>query len=223
MHLLQTTSGGQITFVIADAPAQYHDAIRGLAFSESADGFIKPVPTTPDTARAFDRFAHYLDTIVKQAAHEIPVPWERAFDSFLKRTSGIAADWWVTGSLAFALRGVPIEPGDIDLIVDGPGAVAWGAALADILIEPAAETSWFCKYWGRAFDHARIEWIGEVDPQSDFEYVQAFYLPAVDHLETVNWHGYAVRIPPVEPLLRMDEARGRLDRVAQVRAALGGG
>ena len=221
MRLIQRPVDDHIHFIIVDAPAKYHDAIRGLAFGESTEGFVKVLPKqTPHLDSAFARFAEYLDTIIKQVTHELPVPWEKAFEIFLHRVYSIEADWWVTGSLALALRGLPIQPGDIDLIVDGAGAIRWGQVLADIMIEPVSSTNWFCKYWGRAFDHARIEWVGEVDPQSDFSYVRDYYLPSVNNLETIHWKGYKIRIPPIEPALKMDEARGRLERVKLVRQAL---
>lgn len=221
MHLIQKTTNDLTHFIIVAAPEKYHEAIRGLAFGESVDGFIKSMPAdTPYIDTAFARYQKYLETILKQATHEIPVPWERAFDTFLQRNQSIDADWWVTGSLALTLRGLPIQPGDIDLIVDGEGAIKWGHALADMMIEPVVSTDWFCKYWGRAFDGARIEWIGDIDPQSDSPYVREYYLPAVSALETIHWRGHEIRIPPIEPHLKMDEARGRLDRVNIVRQAL---
>lgn len=221
MRLIQRPTNDSVQFVISDAPAKYHDAIRGLAFGESADGFVKELPRqTPYLDTAFARFEQHLETIIQQAAHEIPVPWEKAFERFLQRVHSIEADWWVTGSLALVLRGLPVQPGDIDLIVDGEGALRWGEVLADIMIEPVISTDWFCKYWGRAFDHARIEWVGEIDIQSDTLYVRDYYLSAVNNLKLIDWNNFSVRVSPVEPLLRMDEARGRHERVKLVRQAL---
>src|SRR5262245_40645213 len=114
MRLIQRPVDDQIHFIIVDAPAKYHDAIRGLAFSEHGDGFFKTFPKqTPYLDSAFARYAEHLETIIKQTAQEIPVPWEKAFENFLYRIYSIEADWWVTGSLALALRGLPVQPGDI--------------------------------------------------------------------------------------------------------------
>lgn len=221
MHLSWKPLEDAIVFIAEDIPPQYQDALQSLAFVKTEDGMVRFFPKdTPHLTRAFVRYERSLEAMLQQAAHEIPVPWEAALEGLLQRIRPLATDWWVTGSLAYALRGLPIEPGDLDFVIEGDGAWQWNEALVEFLIEPTYETSWFCKYWGRAFHHARIEWVGAIDPASDFAYVQDFYLPVRDHLETVTWRGYPVRIPPLEPMLKLEEMRGRLDRVNLVRKAL---
>ncbi|GIK65494.1 MAG: hypothetical protein BroJett018_32880 [Chloroflexota bacterium] len=221
MHLTWKSLDNAVLFIAEDIPTHYQDALQALAFAKTDDGMARFFPKdTPYLEMAFAHFQRSFETMLQQAAHEIPVAWEAAFEGLLQRIQSLGTDWWVTGSLAYALRGLPIEPGDLDFIVEGDGALQWREALVDLLIEPTYETSWFCKYWGRAFHHARIEWVGAIDPTSDFSYVQDFYLPVRDHLETVTWRGYSVRIPPLEPMLKLEEMRGRLDRVQLIREAL---
>jgi hypothetical protein len=42
-------------------------------------------------------------------------------------------------------------------------------------------------------------------------------------LETIHWQGYAIRVPPLDLQLAVNERRGRLERAAVIRAALVGG
>jgi hypothetical protein len=226
MHLTRHTANQLTTFTIRDAPPKYHDAIRGLAFFASEvepNAFHKPFPA--DAAyldRAFHRFQQHLEEIVQQAAGEIPVPWEAAFEQFLARTQHITADWFPVGSVPLALRGIPIAPGDVDLVVDAAGAQAWAAALEDVLIEPLTPVSdWFCSWWGRTFIGARVEWSGGIDPASEMSFVQDFYLPALPRLETVTWRGYDIRLPPIDLQLAIEEQRQRPDHIRLIRAALG--
>ena len=216
------TVDDQTQFIVVDAPEKYHDALRNLAFVQTHEGFQKDIAgSASDRDRAFDHFQQHFETIIQQAAGEIPVPWEQAFEAFLARTQPLDCDWWVTGSLGLTLRGLPITPGDIDLVVDGDGAVQWGRLLADVMVEPVSRIDgWFCQYWGRAFLHARVEWVGGVDPDDSSAYVQELYRPSVAHLETIDWHGYRVRIPPLEPQLKIEESRGRAGHVKIIRDAL---
>jgi hypothetical protein len=49
------------------------------------------------------------------------------------------------------VRGARIEPGDIDLVCSGDGALGLGAIFADAIIEPVVHdaTSPVSDYWGR--------------------------------------------------------------------------
>jgi hypothetical protein len=222
MQTLKRINDEHTEFIITNVPIKYHEAFRNLAYTQTKRGFMKSYPNdTPHLDAAYSHFEQNILTIIKQAAKEIPVPFEEGFKAFLERTYHLEADWWLGGSAALALRGLPIQPGDIDLIVDSAGARRWGDALADVMIEPVASTGgWFCELWGRAFLHARIEWTGGIDPKNDFTYVTEFYLPSVDKLETISWHGFQVRIPPLEPQLTMEKMRGRTERAALIQAAL---
>ena len=222
MHTKLQKNDDKVQFIIVDAPEKYHEVIRALAYSETEAGFMKSFPAdTPHLDRAYQNFEQHIGTIIKQSAGEAPVPLEEAFEAFLKRTYHLNTDWWVAGSVPLWLRGFDVQPGDIDLIVDSEGAIKWGNALSDAMIEPVAITGgWFCEFWGRAFLHARIEWTGGIDPENDFSYVREYYLPSVDKLETINWKGYDIRIPPVEPQLKMDEMRGRTEHVRKIRETM---
>jgi len=64
------------------------------------------------------------------------VPWRDALQEVCQRTSGQPVDWWLTGSAALAVRGVLVEPGDLDLVCDAQGATILGDLFCDTLIEP---------------------------------------------------------------------------------------
>ena len=108
----------------------------------------------------------------RQAAGHEPVPWEAALDAFLDRVDGREICWWLTRSAALAVRGLDITPRDLDLVVDDEGAGQLGELLAEWLVEPVTPvTDWVSRWWERAFLHARIEWVGGVEPQADEPFV----------------------------------------------------
>jgi hypothetical protein len=77
-------------------------------------------------------------------------------------------NWWLVGSAALAVRGLKIVPHDIDLCTDDASAHTLGILLGDCLIEPVQDVrGWVSNWFGRAFLHARIEWVGGVDENLD--------------------------------------------------------
>src|SRR5580704_7993752 len=76
----------------------------------------------PHLEQAWQGFTRYIEAVLRQAARLDPVPWRDALQEVCQRTSGQPVDWWLTGSAALAVRGVPVDPGDLDLVCDGQGA-----------------------------------------------------------------------------------------------------
>jgi hypothetical protein len=130
--------------------------------------------------------------------------------------------WWLYGSAALAVRGLEIAPGDIDVNV-GDAYLA-GELFGDLLVTPVEELDrWVAKRIGRAFYGAIIEWSSEPhaeldDPCNPHE--QGPYV--ADRIETVEWRGHRLRMPPLSAQLAVCERRGLTDRVALIRAAMAG-
>jgi len=123
--------------------------------------------------------------------------------------------------VALAVRGLDIAPRDIDLSVSDADAHRLGAALLDHLVEPVSPTpGWFCNWFGRAFLHARVEWVGGVDERADCPYVSDFGPTAAACVQTVTWHGYGLRVPPLDLQLDVSRRRGLTGRVAAIERAL---
>jgi hypothetical protein len=218
------TGGGQTAFIIADLELAYHQAARDLAYSAIPEGFAKTYPSdTPHLDETYRNFAQYAEPMVLQTARVVPVPWEQALHAFLDRIAGEPINWWLAGSAALAVRGVPLMPRDFDLIVDDASAQQLGGLLLDHLIEPVLPVEgWFCNWWGRAFLHARFEWVGGVDARADHPEVSDFGPTAARRLETIMWHGRAIRVPPLDLQLQVNRRRGLTERVMQIEQLLKG-
>jgi hypothetical protein len=188
MQLIRKESEDNVQFIVVDASEKEQEALRALAFKPVEEGLARTLPAgTPHLDEAFVHYQTHLETMMKQATNEIAVSWEAALEAFLQRVAHLDAKWYVVGSVALALRGVPIVPGDIDLIVDSEGAFAWGDALADVMLEPVmTTTNWFSRYWARAFLHARIEWVAGIDLQDPSPYIQHYVIPAQQRLERIQ-------------------------------------
>jgi hypothetical protein len=96
-----------------------------------------------------------------------------------------------------------------------------GELLADVLIEPVAPSvnepdGWISDWWGRAFCHARIEWIAGVRAHADDPEPSDFGGVAAALLETVSWEQWRIRVPPLSLQRAVSHRRGLIDRVAAI-------
>lgn len=125
--------------------------------------------------------------------------------------------WRLCGSAALAVRGVSVIPRDLDLVVADADAVAVGSLLADGLIEPVCPARWpISEWWGRAFLHARVEWVGGVTPAADDPHISDYGPVAAGNLETVRWRDWEIRVPPLHLQRAVSVRRGMTDRVALI-------
>jgi len=128
--------------------------------------------------------------------------------------------WRLYGSGALAVRGLDIEPGDIDVNVSD-SALA-GRIFDDLLITPVLEMrGWVAKHAGRAFYGAILEWLSEPLAENDDVSEPHEQGPFVaDQLETLQWRGHCVHVPPLSAQLRTIESRGWSDRADLIRSAM---
>ncbi len=222
MRTLRKTRGPETYFIIADADPIYHDAIRDLFYLPLEEGFGKAFPTsTPGLDDVYANFQTHAEEMVLQMAGARPVPWEECLLAFLEAIEPQSIDWWLCGSAALAVRGIAIEPHDIDLVVGDANAETLAELLMGSLIEPLVRVEdWFCNWFARAFLHARLEWVGGVDERADQPEVSDFGPTAASRLETVVWRGREIRVPPLDLQRDHNRRRGLKDRVRLIERAL---
>lgn len=219
MRTVCQTIDTQTAFIIADLDPMYHQAALDLNYSPIPVGFAKTHPAdTPGLGQIYQQFARWAEPMILQTAGAEPVPWEQALHTFLDRIEGESLNWWLGGSAALAVRGAAISPRDIDLIVDDTSAQRLGAILWDHLVEPVLPVQGgFCRWWGRAFLDARLEWVGGVEAHVDQPEASDFGPAAARRLETIEWHGHPIRVPPLDLQLQVSTRRGLHERVAQIQ------
>jgi len=201
-------------FVVeTDEPAFRH-ALNELYFEESAGRHTKRFPPGTVSDEIFRRFEAHLEALLSQTARLEPVPWQNALRETASRLDDAGIEWWLTGSAALAVRGIPVVPRDLDLVVSDDGAAAAAIAFHDALIEPAvAVEGWFCRWWGRAWIGARVEWVGGVTGAADEPFPTDFGLVAAASLDRVAWNGLMISVPPLELQRAVSARRGLTDRV----------
>ena len=161
--------------------------------------------------------------MLAQAAGREITPWEDALDAAALRLFARRTPWFLVGSAALAVRGIDVVPRDLDLVVADPAAAA--EAFRTVQVEPVSVNragAWIARWFGRAFLHARIEWIAEVDPAVDTYATPNDYGPAAAaRLETVRWRDHDLALAPLDLQLAVTERRGLTERAAAIRDLLG--
>lgn len=178
---------------------------------------------TPHLERAWENFSACIDRVLRQAARLEPVPWRDALRELCQRTVGQPVSWWLAGSTALAVRGAPIEAGDLDVVCTAGDAVTLGELFSDSLIEPVTTGSadWLGQWLGRAFWGARIEWVGGVNPLVDDPEPCDFGPEAARRLEPVQFEDWQILVPPLDLQRAVNQRRGLTHRVAMIDALAG--
>ena len=220
------TEAGTTWFAVGGVRPELAEAAEGVLMDYERDGgeWRRGYPAgTPGLDTCWRNFAGCAELMLRQAARLEPVPWRETLRELCRRTSGRESSWWLAGSTALAVRGASVEPGDIDLVCSGEGAVRLGAIFADELIEPVAydSDSFLGDYWGRAFLGARLEWVGAPKAGVDSPAPVDFGPVAASRLETVTWEGWSLRVPPLDLQRAVSQRRGLTARVAVIDGLMG--
>lgn len=180
--------------------------------------FSRRLTNGPGVERIFNNFTSHLREMLLQSARLQPVRWQVALTEFIDRTCSSGLRWWLYGSGALAVRGLAIEPGDLDLAVDD--AQLAGTLLSDLLVEPVGQIEGgVADSGGRAFHGAIIEWLAGVHPTGLVPPHEQE--PAVEpYLETVTWQGHTVPVPSLKVQLAGAERRGSAQRCELIRRAM---
>ncbi len=206
--------GGRAAFLLLDVPASYEAAVRRLGFEPDAEGFARYFAVeSAHLARSYATFARSAEEMIVQEAGESPVPWEDTLTTIVRLMATHALRWWLVGSAALAVRGLAVQPGDVDLVLDEEGSAVLAELLRDALVEPPRPiTTWSAKVDGRAFLGARVEWTGGV--------AEGHPWGAAGPWETISWKGDHLRVPPLAHQLVDAQWHNNTERVALITRVL---
>jgi hypothetical protein len=213
-----STESATTEFWVFGADPALETALEQLWWERRVGGWCRSFACpAAQAAPAFANLERLFEPALRQAAGLDPVPWQDALAEVCRRFGPAGVDWWLAGSAALAVRGAPLSPGDLDLIVSGPDSARAGSLLADGLIEPVVRAGWgLSQWWGRAVVHARIEWAGGVTAAADEPELTDFGPAAAAALQVVRWRDWDIRVPPLALQRAVSMRRGLSARVALI-------
>ena len=207
-----------VIFRVRDFSSPIEEALKMCFYQKDGDSYIKNFPaSTPYMDKIMAHYEKYAEEMFLQLVYQRPIPWEKGLLEFLKRIDHSNVDWWLTGSCAACIRGININPHDVDMMVDSQSIGVIIELFKDNIIEPIIDTKgWVTKDFGVLFMQCRIDIAS--DPQSSLDEPEPVDCGpyAKSKLETVIWNGYKVRIPPIELQLNANKRRQRTERVRRI-------
>ncbi|MEV6629143.1 hypothetical protein AB0M54_00115 [Actinoplanes sp. NPDC051470] len=208
--------GDAAHFVVTTADPVGRERLLHMGWQAIGDGvFDRVLSARGDVARIHATFGRHLRQMVRQSARLEPVRWEIALEEFLGRVDGTGLHWWLYGSGALAVRGITVEPGDLDFAVDD--AQHAGRIFEDLLVEPVTgPLDWVARWIGRAFHGALFEWSAEAVAEPPNEFGDW----AARRLEVVEWRGRRIAVPRLEVQLEVARRRGLTGTVAAIEGAM---
>jgi hypothetical protein len=204
-----------IIFRLSDFDPKYEPVFQMCFYQHDGQSYLKRFSKqTKDLEKIMAHYAHSAEEMFAQLGYFKPIPWEDALFAFVEKLAGAKVAWWLTGSCAACIRGIPFQPHDVDIMVDSKDLETIRDIFADDLIEPIIDTKgWVTKDFGVIFLHARIDIAS--DPQAVLDEPEPVDCGpyAKSHLEECRWRGHVLRVPPVQLQLNVNRRRGRTERV----------
>ncbi|MDK2982787.1 MAG: hypothetical protein PWP49_509 [Thermococcaceae archaeon] len=103
----------------------------------------------------------------------IPRTHLKVLRKLYERLSGSNVNWVITGSLGFALQGVPVEPHDIDIQTDREGAYEIERLFSEFVVEPVRfkESEKIRSHFGvLMIDGVKVEVMGDIQKKVNDEW-----------------------------------------------------
>lgn len=215
MRISTGVADGWQTIQITEADPDQRAALAELG--HPADVVHRYPPGTRYVERSAANLRQGLDEMVRQRIDKTPAGWAAALRDLLSRAEQAGVEVAVVGSVALALRGVDVRPGDIDVLTTLEGTDALGEAYRDVLVVPVATEPGFGR-WGRAFTGGiRVEWLGTPTRIQEGPWpLNAAEWSIASPFDEICWENRSVRVPPLKLQRRVEVQRQRLDRVAAI-------
>ncbi len=215
MKLITEIQEDKVYFRIQEYDSKYKPVLEMCFYQEDEKGYYKSYPSNyPHLETIRSNFEMLGELMFNQLGYFVSVPWEKGLLAFLEKIQGSGINWWLTGSCAVCARGISLNPHDVDIMVDSKDIPQIIELFSDVIFEPIVDTQgWVTKDFGVLFMDCRIDiasdpaaFIDEPEPADCGPY-------AKEHLETIEWHGYSIQVPPLSLSIAVNRRRGRWERV----------
>lgn len=202
-------------FSVSEFDEKYRNILQMCFYNEENGVYYKDYPSDyryiNEVKQNFETFG---EEMFNQLGYFSEIPWYDALKAFCQRVEGHDIDWWLTGSCASCIRGIKMNPHDVDIMLNSKDVYKIEDLFSENLIEPLVNTGgWLTKDFGVIFLKARIDIA--TDPVEELDYPEPVDCgpAAKKRLENITWEGHNIKVPPIEFQLNANKRRGRLERV----------
>jgi hypothetical protein len=112
----------KIIFEVSDYENKYEDVLKASFYVSKGAKYIKEYNKkdiySGNTDSIRTTFLKHGEEMFDQMAYIKQSPWEEGLREFIKRAKNMSIDWWLTGSCALGVRGLPVKPHDIDIMLN---------------------------------------------------------------------------------------------------------
>lgn len=215
MQLSTAEKEGKVYFLIRNVEDKYLPVLRNCYYLTDDEGFFKVYPAEyPNISAIRENFVRNGREMFDQLGYFTDVPWESGLLQFIARVRDSGIRWWLTGSCAVCLRGIDLNPHDVDIMVDSADIPRLMDIFAGDIFEPIVDTQgWVTKHFGVLYLSCRVDIASDPDGRLDNPDPADCGPYARDHLESIVWKGNEVLIPPLELSIAVNRRRERWDRV----------
>ena len=222
MRISSREEDSDVLFVISEFSPEYREVFENAYYSLEDGCYVKRFPRdTPNISRIRDNWGNYAEEMFAQMGYFQTARWEEALLGFMDRVKGTDIGWWLTGSCATCLRGVDLQPHDVDIMLHSEDIDRVGQLFADCIVEPIRSSKgWVVANFGVLFMGARVDLAFDPEDFVDNPHPADFGPYAMRNLEEVDWRGQTVRVPPLELQRQVKKRRGREDRAAAIEELL---
>lgn len=207
-----------VLFEISEFSPEYKSVFENAYYSLEDGVYVKRFSKDIESIDKIGvNFKKYAEEMFGQMGYFRKVLWEDALLEFINKVEGTDIDWWLTGSCATSVRGIPINPHDVDIILNSKDIDKVNTIFSDYIVEPVTSMKgWVAKHFGVLFLKARIDLAFDPEDFVDHPEPVDFGPYAMRNLEAIDWKGKTVRIPPLDLQLQVNKRRGRIDRVKAI-------
>lgn len=187
------------------APEQV-EGVKAAWFQEEAGRFVKVYPSTvEDKALISYNFERLGEAMLTNEGD-----WSVALASFAQKCKAHGIEWYITGSISEAARGVSIEPHDIDIVVHERDFYKVRDAFSECVVEPFVDNmgTWIVRYFGRlCLDGVMVDVVADASRNAEsYSY------------ERILWNGFPLLVESLEKRLAIERERERHDRICAIEA-----
>ena len=160
--------------------------------------------------------------MLKEEAGLTAMNWQGSLENFASIAQKAGIKWWTTGAILQPLHGIDTAVGDLDFYFGLSDLNAVYEAFQDYIIEPITpgHRSNTFQFHGLAYSECTVCLFFEPNPSLDVPEPVHFGLYAAEHLETVVWRGYEIKVPSIELYIKTLKRWGRSDRADSIIQAL---